>query len=167
MKLAKILLCTALIMNALPSLAQVCTGPGMTNNNGNINCGKGIVDSLTVNGDLSLDGTTVGQNLIVNGNVEAYKATLNNVTVNGAIIATHSIITGSATVNNNEFTLTDSKVNNLIINNTGKEAIQVSLQGHTMVSGNITANGPVKLFISKHAKIMGTVSGAQPLPLPR
>jgi hypothetical protein len=145
--------------------ADVChlTGGSLNGNtyDGAVNCGKGTVESLVVNGEASLDRTTVSKTLNVNGALDVNHSTLPATTVAGALSANHSVFKGDLSFNGSEVTLSDTQAQNITING-GK----LYIEGRSVVNGNITATGNAKIYISKKAKIKGTVTGASVQTLP-
>tara|TARA_Y100000588_G_C13790504_1_gene726460 strand:- start:59 stop:655 length:597 start_codon:yes stop_codon:yes gene_type:complete len=147
---------------------------------GSITCGKGEVNSLTGNGMVTINGTTILGDTAVNGMLNATDGSFNKLNVNGAALLVQCTVNetaqvkGTLTASSCKFENTlriysnmtrfiNSKVNyNLIINHTDNKEQVVYLDNHSEVNGDITfedKNG--KVIVRGGSKVTGNIYGGR------
>jgi hypothetical protein len=161
---------------------QVSSGPY-----GPMVCSSGIAKTLTANGAVTLNGTTVQGDAKINGDLSASNAiftqaatVVGDVTLKGVVAQGETSITGSLdsdgsvfddklTVAANTVTLHNTTAADIVINS-GDGIVSpqtLVLSGKTEITGNITfvaKDGIVK--IDNQVKLLGKVIGAQVVKVP-
>lgn len=155
--------------------AQVCKiAPG------SVTCGKGTVSSLTGNGLVSVNETTVEGATIINGMLSADYATFTSLNVNGsttlmqcvvnsdteikgALKASATKFLGSLDVFSNSTKLMNCKVShNIQVHHTDHKNQEVYLDNNTEVAGDIVFDdGHGKVYVRGGSKINGQIIGGE------
>ncbi|MDF2940675.1 MAG: hypothetical protein K0R66_1317 [Gammaproteobacteria bacterium] len=137
---------------------------------------SGQVDSVTVNGPLTLSNATVSS-ITVNGPLDANSSQISSVTVNGKVTLNNSKV-NTLTVNgtleslgstissveaNGDLYFTNSTVGNITIDQSPTYgSYKIYLQSGTAVSGNIVfQEGNGMVYQAPGVKLTGTVTGAK------
>lgn len=147
---------------------------------GNITCSNGEVNSLTGNGMVNVNGTTILGDTDINGMLNATDGSFNKLNVNGTAsliqctINDIAQIKGTLTASSSKFENTlsiysnmtrfiNSKVNyNLTINHTDNKEQIVYLDNHSEVNGDVTfedKNG--KVIVRGGSKVTGNIYGGK------
>ncbi|MCC5792136.1 MAG: hypothetical protein JJT82_05945 [Legionellaceae bacterium] len=147
---------------------------------GSVTCGKGTVGSLSGNGMVTVNGTTVEGATDVNGMLNADDAHFASLNVNGSVILIQCIVNqgaeikGSLKATSSKFEksldifsssirLINSKINeNLQVHHTDNKSQEVFLENNSEVSGDIVFDdGHGKVYIRGSSKIGGNVIGGE------
>ena len=147
---------------------------------GSVTCGKGTVGSLSGNGMVTVNGTTVEGATNVNGILNADDASFSSLNVNGSasliqcIVNQDAEIKGSLKATSSKFErsldifsssirLINSKINeNLQVHHTDNKIQEVFLENSSEVSGDIVFDdGYGKVYVKGSSKIGGNVIGGK------
>ncbi|CAM4499377.1 MAG: hypothetical protein LEGION0403_FIIPPAGN_02536 [Legionella sp.] len=147
---------------------------------GSVTCGKGTVRSLSGNGMVTVNGTTVEGATNVNGMLNADDANFASLNVNGSVTLIQCIVNqdvkikGSLKATSSKFEksldifsssirLINSKINeNLQIHHTENKTQEVFLENSSEVGGDIVFNdGHGKVYVRGGSKIGGNVIGGE------
>ncbi|WP_133131361.1 hypothetical protein [Legionella yabuuchiae] len=147
---------------------------------GSVTCGKGTVGSLSGNGMVTVNGTTVEGATLVNGMLNADDANFASLNVNGSAVliqcvvnqnaeikgslkASLSIFEKSLDIFSSSIRLINSKINeNLQIHHTDNKTQEVILENNSEVSGDIVFDdGHGKVYIRGDSKVGGNVIGGE------
>ena len=142
---------------------------------GSLHCGADTEENISFSGNVTLDGTTVTNNLDVNGQLHAISANISKANISGnsdfsqAVISKKCNITGylkadksnfiaDIVANTNKLELNKTKTNNIVVkSNNGEKAI-VMLNNST-VQGDISFSSGNGEVINNNSTIKGRVSG--------
>lgn len=147
---------------------------------GSVTCGKGTVDSLSGNGMVTVNGTTVEGATKINGMLNADDANFARLNVNGSVVLIQCVVNhgaeikGSLKATSSKFEksldifssstrLISSKVNeNLNIHHTDNRTQEVFLENNSEVKGDIVFDdGHGKVYVRDGSKIGGNVIGGE------
>jgi len=147
---------------------------------GSVTCGKGTVSSLSGNGMVTVNGTTVEGATHINGLLNADDANFASLNVNGSITLIQCIINqnaeikGSLKASSSKFEksldvfsssirLINTKISeNLQVHHTENKTQEVFLEHNSEVSGDIIFDdGHGKVYIRGDSKIGGNVIGGE------
>lgn len=147
---------------------------------GSVTCSKGLVESLSGNGMVTVNGTTVSGATLINGLLNAEDANFFSLDVNGSAKLTQCTINDAATVKgslvasstkfeknlevfSSETRFVNSKVSNdLHLGHTDSKKQVVYLDNFSEVSGNIVfEDGLGEVIVRGQSKIGGKVIGGQ------
>jgi len=141
---------------ALAFTLPLCGAAKNQTASGNLTYGQEVFDTLQVNGNVTLNGTTILQRLEVNGSMTASNVQIGELQVKGQAILTHSVVKDQCTVIGalkgafstfeKEITLTskhstfdECKITKIQVKKTRAFATQtIDLKGKTEVTGPIT-----------------------------
>lgn len=175
MKLKKVV-SAMMLLGAVASVnAEICKkAPG------SVTCGKGTVSSLSGNGMVTVNGTTVEGGTNVNGMLNADDANFSSISVNGSAIflqctinhetqikgslkASSTKFEKSVDIFSNSIRFVNSSVReNLQIHHTDHKPQEVYLDNHSEVSGDIIFDdGHGKVYLRGGSKIGGNVIGGE------
>lgn len=175
MKINKIIPAVILAGTMSAAHADVCKiAPG------SVTCGKGTVSSLTGNGLVSVNETTVEGATIINGMLSADYATFASLNVNGsttlmkcsvngdteikgALKASATKFNGALDIFSNSTKLMNCKISqNIQIHHTDDKNQEVYLDNNTEVSGDIVFDdGHGKVYVRGNSKINGQIIGGE------
>lgn len=147
---------------------------------GSVTCGKGTVLSLTGNGMVSVNGTTIEGPTHINGMLTADDASFASLNVNGSVslmqcsVNTEADIKGSLKASSSKFESSldiysgstrfiNSKVNNnLHVHHTDTKNQEVYLDNNSEVGGDIVFDdGHGKVYLRGGSKVVGNVIGGE------
>lgn len=147
---------------------------------GSVTCGKGTVSSLSGNGMVTVNGTTVEgatningmlnaedsnfSSLNVNGSTTLFQCTVNqDIEIKGALKASSTKFEKSIDIFSNSIRFINSKVsNNLQIRHTQNKNQEVFLDNNSEVGGDIVfEDGQGKVYVRGGSKIGGKVIGGE------
>lgn len=134
--------------------------------NGPTQCGSGNIDSISVNGPLTISGTIIKNAGLINGPVNTQNAQITTLTMNGYLRSTSTSFTTINAKGNLEFTTrgsAGSNIGNIVISDSKPipNNYKVCLNGNTIVNNISFINGNGVIYKNTSAKITGTVSGAK------
>ena len=123
-------------------------------------CSQGKMDSISVNGPLTINSTTLNS-VSVNGTVTANQSKIGNLTINGVLTAVSSNF-NTVNIKGNAY-FTNSKINNInVTQSPWFGSYKIYLRSNTVVNGNIVfTKGHGIVYQSKNAKIVGTIIGGR------
>lgn len=175
MKFKKIITALMLTGAVTAANADVCKyAPG------SVTCGKGTISSLSGNGMVTVNGTTVEGATNVNGMLNADDANFASLNVNGSVtliqctINQDSEIKGSLKASSSKFEKSlnifsssirfiNSKINeNLQIHHTENKTQEVFLDNNSEIGGDVIFDdGQGKVYVRGGSKIGGNVIGGE------
>ncbi len=146
---------------------------------GSMTCNQGTVDSINTNGMVTLSGTTVKNDTVINGRVTADKATFNNLKVNGTLDINNSTVEGTVLVSgllnadkttfkqkieiaSNVIRFSKSEINEILVDDTQPKVEQKIYLDKTKVNGDITfKSGDGIVYVGKDVEMKGKVVGGK------
>ena len=147
---------------------------------GSVTCGKGTISSLSGNGMVSVYGTTIEGETIINGMLTADDAKFSSLNVNGtanlvqctvnsdaeikgALKASSTKFENTLDIFSNSTRFINSKINNnLQVHHTDNNLQEVYLDNNSEVGGDIVFDGGHgKVYVRGGSKIGGHVTGGE------